>query len=61
MLEISLGIVGNLGLNLLMVNQFEVGVEWYYDSVLLVFFILFKKDISDFIFIKIVVKEINGQ
>ena len=59
--ETSSGTAGNPGLNPLTANQFEAGVEWYYDSASLVSFTLFKKDISDFIFTKTVAKEINGQ
>ncbi|MGQ8364305.1 TonB-dependent receptor [Glaciecola sp. 1036] len=59
--ETSSGTAGNPALNPLTANQFEAGVEWYFDSSSLASVTLFKKDISDFIFTKTVSREINGQ
>ena len=59
--ETSSGTAGNPQLNPLTANQFEAGVEWYFDDASLAAFTLFKKDINDFIFTKTVAKEINGQ
>lgn len=59
--ETSSGSAGNPALNPLTANQFEAGVEWYFDSASLASITFFRKDISDFIFTKTVAKEINGQ
>jgi iron complex outermembrane receptor protein len=59
--ETSSGSAGNPDLNPLTANQFEVGVEHYFDEASIVAVTLFKKDINDFIFTKTVAKEINGQ
>ncbi len=58
--ETSSGSAGNPNLNPLTANQFEVGLEWYFDEASLVAVTMFKKDINDFIFTKTVAKEING-
>ena len=59
--ETSSGSAGNPALNPLTANQFEVGLEWYFDEASIVSVTMFKKDINDFIFTKTVAKEINGQ
>ncbi len=59
--ETSSGSAGNPALNPLTANQFELGVEHYFDDASLIAITAFKKDISDFIFTKTVSKEINGQ
>ncbi|MCF2948940.1 TonB-dependent receptor [Paraglaciecola aquimarina] len=59
--ETSSGSAGNPNLNPLTANQFEFGVEHYFDEASLVAVTLFKKDVNDFIFTKTVAKEINGQ
>lgn len=58
--ETSSGSAGNPGLNPLTANQFETGVEWYFDDASVVGVTLFKKDINDFIFTKTVAREIDG-
>lgn len=58
--ETSSGSAGNPQLNPLTANQFESGVEWYFDEASLAAVTLFKKDINDFIFTKTVSREING-
>jgi iron complex outermembrane receptor protein len=58
--ETSSGSAGNPDLNPLTANQFEVGVEHYFDEASIVAVTLFKKDINDFIFTKTIAKEING-
>jgi iron complex outermembrane receptor protein len=59
--ETSSGSAGNPGLSPLTANQFELGLEWYFDDASVVGITMFKKDINDFIFTKTVAKEINGQ
>lgn len=59
--ETSSGSAGNPALNPLTANQFEIGVEHYFDEASIVAVTMFKKDINDFIFTKTVSREINGQ
>jgi iron complex outermembrane receptor protein len=59
--ETSSGTAGNPGLNPLTANQFEVGVEHYFDDASLVAITLFKKDVVNFIYTTTVSQEINGQ
>jgi iron complex outermembrane receptor protein len=59
--ETSSGSAGNPELDPLTANQFEVGVEWYFDEASLAAITMFKKDINDFIFTKVVSREISGQ
>lgn len=59
--ETSSGSAGNPALEPLTANQFEMGVEYYFDDASVVALTAFKKDVNDFIFTKTVSKEINGQ
>lgn len=59
--ETSSGSAGNPDLDPLTANQFELGVEHYFDDASVIAITAFKKDINDFIFTKTVAKEINGQ
>ena len=59
--ETSSGSAGNPALEPLTANQFELGVEYYFDDASVVALTAFKKDVNDFIFTKTVSKEINGQ
>lgn len=58
--ETSSGSAGNPGLDPLTANQFETGIEWYFDEASIVGVTFFKKDINDFIFTKTVSREIDG-
>lgn len=58
--ETSSGSAGNPGLQPLTANQFEMGLEWYFTEASIVGMTFFKKDIADFIFTKVVAREIDG-
>ena len=59
--ETSSGSAGNPDLDPLTANQFEIGLEYYFDQSSIVSATMFKKDINDFIFTKTISKEINGE
>ena len=58
--ETGRGNAGNPDLLPVKANQYDLGLEWYFDEASLVSLTWFKKDISDFIFLNTVQAEING-
>jgi iron complex outermembrane receptor protein len=58
--ETGRGDSGNPDLLPVKANQYDIGLEWYFDDASLVSLTWFKKDISDFIFLNTVQAEIDG-
>jgi len=59
--ETSSGTSGNPDLRPLIANQYELGLEWYFQQGSLFSVTAFSKDIKDFIFNTVSAKTINGQ
>jgi len=58
--ETGTGDSGNPGLDPLLAEQFELGLEWYYGDSNNISFTTFKKEIKDFIFIQTVNAVVDG-
>ncbi|TRY29827.1 TonB-dependent receptor [Aliiglaciecola sp. M165] len=58
--ETGRGQAGNPNLQPMTANQFDLGVEWYFDEASIVSLTWFRKDISQFFFTNTVQEEING-
>lgn len=58
--ETGQGDSGNPALSPTVANQYDLGVEWYFDSASLVSLTWFKKDISDFVYFNTVAAVIDG-
>ncbi|MBY5992646.1 TonB-dependent receptor [Ferrimonas balearica] len=54
-------IVGNVGLKPFIANQYDLGIEWYFNSASMVSAALFRKDVSNFVTIKESGPFMNGE
>ncbi|ADN77129.1 TonB-dependent receptor [Ferrimonas balearica DSM 9799] len=54
-------IVGNVGLKPFIANQYDLGVEWYFNSASMVSAALFRKDVSNFVTIQESGPYMNGE